>query len=345
MTTNPYDADPRTLQRLARAASDAEALGRERDPGGGPNIDAVYNSRHVLGMARRLTLPEIAVLLHASGTREQALAEARARRLDEATTLMREARREYEDAGLSAEATAIAHSFQDAAEAFLEFTCGRHEAAKARLASALASCVELRERYGYSVEVRRVHLARNAVRVMTLAGEHAASMRLAAALIDYVVGAGPWPVASIGGACAADPLTEDEQLLLLDQLLGEVALLLPRDGSGAGLLGCAPALSVEPASPFFRVRVWLTARRALVEGEIATFLRWTLLFFDGQPGRLRRAWQELAGDLSAVRATLEAAPRDRTGLLAAQGQHLSQAQFEDARVARSSGVHLRSGVA
>jgi hypothetical protein len=271
------------------------------------DLQSTYDARYAVEVARRLPLAEITALGDATDLREEGLALARAGQLDRGAELVAAARRAFTGAALSAEAVLLAEWFQEPAEAYLQFRRGDPAGAEDSLLRAVAACVRLRAGFGYRVELRRVHLARNIVRVRNFAGRPVDALELAHHLVDHiegVPGAWPWPQHTVA---EPDDLTLDVRLLLLDQVLGDVARLLsPARPDARELLGVADArgwFRAGAGRPHIdRARIWLRARSMAVRGDWDEFLRLAGLFFAEPPGRFGVAWSELTGDLATVGA-------------------------------------------
>jgi hypothetical protein len=272
-----------------------------------PNLDASYDARYAVELARRLPLVEIVDLGRATDLREEGLALARSGQIDEGAALVSEARMEVEGAKLSAEARLLAEWFQTPAEAYVEYRRGNIKAAEAALYRAIELCVPLRVEYGYRVQQRRIHLARNIVRVRNSGGRPVDSLELASQLIRCVEchsEAWPWPSTMISDP---DVLTLDVRLLLMDQILGDVARLLSiARADSRELLHVAETRGWFTAhndhEAIERARTWLSARCMAVRGDWDGFLPFAGAFFAEPPGRLAMAWYELAGDLEVIAA-------------------------------------------
>jgi hypothetical protein len=267
-----------------------------------PNIEGTYDVRYAVEMARRLPLEEITSLGHATDLREEGLTAARSGDLDLGADLVAEAKRHYESAGLSPEALLLAGWFQWPADAYIQYRRGDHLDAEASLLRGIEACVALRNEFKYRVELRRIHLARNIVRVRNHGGRPLDALELAHHLMNYIEGAAdswPWMTTAITNT---DSLELDIRLLLTDQVLADVARLLsPTRPDARELLRVADDRrwfhAGENPEPIERARVWLSARSMAVKGQWDAFLRHAGVFFAESPGRLGRAWFELTTDL------------------------------------------------
>ena len=206
---------------------------QRKDTGGaGPPdlmLDKKYSARDLMKTASRATLPEITVLLRASGIREEGLTSVRAGDITKGELLLRAARRIVSEAGLSKEALLSAESYQYPAEAYLQYKKGEYDRAEASVLQSIMLCEVLHDEFDHQVEVRRIHLARNVVRVKTRAGDYEEALRMASLLVGYVEGdQAQWPLLQRPMARAPDPLLAEERWFLMDQVLGEIALLVTR---------------------------------------------------------------------------------------------------------------------
>ena len=303
MARTPARSDPELRALLLKAIE----LQRKGAPQAGhPELtsDRKYNTEHILKIARSASLPEIKVLLRASGIREKGLAFVKAGDIATGAGWLREARRMFSEAALSREARLSADSFQYPAEAYLQYRRGEYGQAEASLLQAIILCHALRDDYQHQVEVRRIHLARNVVRVKTRAGNREEALRMASLLVGYVEGhEAQWPLRELRMTSAPDPLLVEERWALMDQVLGEIALLATwRCATSLDLLsGSAGWLFTNDnnraVSEFARVYAWLAARRALIEGDVRGFLTHGIAYFAEGRGYLSQAWRELTLDL------------------------------------------------
>jgi hypothetical protein len=269
------------------------------------NIDVTYDARLTIEMARRLSLTEITNLGHATELREQGLALARAGNLPGGSELIAASRHQFEHAELSPEALLLAEWFQMPAEAYVQYRCGDTVLAEESLMRAIEFCVRLRTDYGYRVELRRIHLTCNVVRVRDQGGRPLEALELGHHLIDYIQGvseAWPWPSIAV---VDPDALALDVRLAIMDQVLGTIGRILSTARPDAvALLGIADARGwlrgEEGHEKIERARIWLFARSSAVRGDWDSFLQYAAVFFAEPSGRLRIAWHELTGDLVTV---------------------------------------------
>jgi hypothetical protein len=261
------------------------------------NFDERSNAR---SLRKNLSLREISVVYRSAGVREKGLKAARTGDLVSAARLIGQARDLFQATMLCKEALAFLESFQLAAEAYLQYKERHYDQARASLLGAIRACHVLRDEFGYLIEARRVHLARNIVRVETLVNNPKEAMRLASCLERYLEGCPErWPFLEFPVATVLEPLSDEIRLLLMDQILGEIALLWSRRNpqcrelmiQGSELL----LRDGEMATGIFaRVHTWLAAMGASAEDDVRGFLEHALYFFSERPGYLGNAWRELS---------------------------------------------------
>lgn len=206
------------------------------------------------------------------------------------------------DAGLSRQTLLSAESYQYSAEAYLQYRMGDYDLAEASLLQSIVLCQVLHDEFDYPVEVRRIHLVRNIVRVKTRAGDEEAALRMASLLVGYLEGdQAQWPLQESSMAKEPDSLLSEERWGLMDQVLGEIALLIMRRRASSLQLVSGPAgwlfTDTGRVGEHARVHAWLVARRASLDGDAARFLTHGTAFFGEGRGQLRQAWQELTRDL------------------------------------------------
>ena len=146
---------------------------------------------------------------------------------------------------------------------------GEYDQAEASVLQAIKLCHVLRDEYEHQVEVRRIHLARNVIRVKTLAGNREEALRMASLLVEYVEGdQAQWPLRELPMTSAPDPLLAEERWALMDQVLGEIALIATRRRATShqllsGSAGWPFTGGSKAVGEFARVHAWLAARRGI----------------------------------------------------------------------------------
>ena len=128
---------------------------------------------------------------------------------------------------------------------------------------------------------------------------------MASLLVGYVEGdQAQWPFRELPMTSSPDPLLAEERWALMDQVLGEIALLATRRRATShqlvnGSAGWLFTSGSKAAGEFARVHAWLAARRASIEGDVGEFLTHGIAFFAEGRGHLSEAWRELTLDLIA----------------------------------------------
>jgi hypothetical protein len=258
-----------------------------------PNMEHRTGVHYVIDLSRRLTQPEIALLGRATEMREQALVKARGGSLADARRELAATEQFVVDQVRSEEGRLTARSFQAAAEAFLEHVEKRHEVARNLLLEALALCKRLRTEYGHRLEIRRVHLARNIVRLVWAAEGHQEAWDLGASLLEYVwVADSRWPLGEATDVDSAEreTLRLDERTFLTDQLLSEaLSTILDARKRGAKFAVRMPG-SPEQMPP--RVGQICQLCDAALGGDIAEIAGHMANYFEGGPADLPMTWQK-----------------------------------------------------
>jgi tetratricopeptide (TPR) repeat protein len=162
------------------------------------SIENRFDAQQVIAMAQRLKVREIEALGEATELREAGLRAARADDLTLGHRLIHEARVNREFVALSDEAATMFETYQRAAESYIDYREGRYDAAIAAMQMAIADANRLRVHYGYIVELRRIHLAANIIRIAVRAGNHEEAMQAGFQLVRYILGnRNAWPWATL----------------------------------------------------------------------------------------------------------------------------------------------------
>jgi tetratricopeptide (TPR) repeat protein len=181
-------------------------------------IEKELDAAVVKQMALRLGLSEIIVLQNATRAREAGLAMQRAG--GNGAPSLHAAREVLERGPLGDEAHAIGLSYQEAAEALIDFAEGRHDAAIDRLEQALEHLAVLSDRFGHNVMIRRAHMAHNILSVMR-ARHRVEAVPFAKALLCWIQRRGDWPLPR--SRCCHEPALEPvEKDIAVDQLAAEL---------------------------------------------------------------------------------------------------------------------------
>jgi hypothetical protein len=305
MTSRPSATDAVRIRGLAARTLETHNRRRHAFRPVEVDLDAQYGEACLQRMAANLPAADVACLVASSRSREQGLRLCRDGGAG-GRELLAEARGILAAARLSDEAKVVAESFQQPAEAYLHYRLGKPIAARRALIDALGCCRVMEAIYGYEVEARRVHLARNVARVERVAGDRTDALHLALRLVRYIDGeAAAWPLRSVA-TTAPPPLTIDEQRALLDQLWGEISDVLHGSEPGTADLWSDPELAefrLPDASIFRELRAWLDAMEAFRGHDAVAFLERAETFFAAGPV-VTSAWHELGDALVLMSADL-----------------------------------------
>lgn len=196
-------------------------------------IELRFDAQQVITMAQRLPVREIEALGECTDLREAGLRAARAGELVVGARLVGEARANIERVELGEEAATMFETYQLAAESYLDYRNARCGAAAQRMRGAIAHANKLRTRYGYVVELRRIHLAANLVRIEVQRGHHGAALEGGLGLLDYIAGApDAWPWRELG-INDPDRLSADARLFVVDQVLRPLNTAIAKEGLAA----------------------------------------------------------------------------------------------------------------
>jgi hypothetical protein len=298
------------LQVLLLNAISSYKQGRTKSNSVKMNFDEQFNSYLLREMAKKISLPEISTLLKATEVREYGLNLAKSGSVLDGEQSIETAHSICLQACLSREAFTISESFQSAAVAYIQYKKKLYSEACESLLFSLKSCQILKDEYAYSVEVRRIHLVRNIVRVKLFSNSLDEATRLASFMVRYIEGDHDfWPFPEQALLSSPDSLEIEVKCVLLDQFLGEIALLLNKEKAIARqLLKIIESYLFEGDfnvnSDFLRIHIWMSAMRAFVEDDIVEFLNNASIFFLEGPDCVHQAWQAITIALNQVCNTI-----------------------------------------
>lgn len=281
---------------IRTAKSYKEGLLKSSDPLKNPS--SIFSRQYLLNMSKNLLLPEISILLSAEKIREQGLKAAREDDIDNSIILISNSRSMCIQDSLSNEAIISAETFQSAAEAFIQYKKGNYHNAYELLRKSLECSQILNDQYGYNMELRKLHLTRNIIRVYSFIDCYEQSTYLAGCMIKYIEGNREyWPSSLLGTWSKHNEITLQEKWWSMDEILGEFKIILtqPQDISLQIINKMDQSLFViDDNNIFSKVHVWLAAIRAFINGDLLDFLNLADIFFiDGSP-YLTQAWKEIS---------------------------------------------------
>jgi hypothetical protein len=279
--------------------------------------------------------PREQILMSAAlAARTRGLAAARKGDLEVAEANLRTSRDIMEVPWLSAESHALLASFQEAAEAFIDFRCGRHDLARERVYRAMSADGTLLSREGYHVlELHRVQLGHNLARVDANAGEPERAARTLAGLLIYLEGereAWPFPDYTYTGKATVEDLPEEQVADLFIQLASELALLLASElalllagrGREEALALFAPVVAHAELHAPGRCRrhpaahAWFSLKRTYLERNAMGFLQGVQGVLADGPKEGSLLWYATVTDLYGECARLlEDFPAETTSLM------------------------------
>lgn len=268
---------------LLEAVYNAIEKGNQVHPDSSLDIDKRYNTAYILRISKSLNLLEISALLNLSNQREQGLSLLRKGDLSTGAALLKAAGET--DVELSEEARLLLETFQTAAEAFLHFKLTNYDQATSLLYQAIRSLEKLHDDHGHEAEVRRIHLARNLVHVLSHAGRGKEAILLNCRLFEYLTGSKPWPIPSVTTCDPLEKISQQEKVMLAGQLLAEMDYLLINPPFLRQEMSkiCIDLVQVISAHPSLQVVAYaLATQHALFLGQEQLFLECALSFFSSK---------------------------------------------------------------
>ncbi len=301
MTKEAIAIDPKlraaTLAAIAIGAANAKASARTE-----ANIEKRYNSAHMLKLAQSASLNEITITLKSAAMREKALARLRTEDFGPGAALLATARDIYKNEELGREVMQSADSFQFAAEAYLHYKRKEYRRAEVLLLHSINACEILHVEYGHDIEIRRIHLAANVVRVKRLARSPNQALKLAADLIAYLYEPDArWPLphdVSDGKVKTLDLL---EVLGLADQIVDAVSFSVTSSGAKLEDQEIDQSLVKFGRTEAFPQSIlnWLRSQKCLARGDAQEAVVHAIGFFNGNQG-LPRLTRRLRSQLEPI---------------------------------------------
>lgn len=292
----------RTGDRLSTAHRAFRAAGADEG-----RFDAAkhFSSQYLRRLSSVLPLDEITIILAAEQYREQGLALSRKGDHEAASELLLHARQMCDQSQLSRHAGLAALSFQLAAEAYVRHRQRDYAGAIRDLEGAIAAAAELETAHGHDMAFRRVHLARNILRVrasVPLDGDVVADTM---ALLLYLGGeTKSWPAILGPGAGNPAGMIEAQKIWAMDELLTNLALPTIDLARNADLLPISEGWAHAPRDLRAAIQ-WCHALANIHRGTGRRFLDHAISFFETGSGQLIHAGQHLETLLEKQGFTLD----------------------------------------
>lgn len=265
---------------LARLAMARRSFEHDRPAEMRLDIDKMFGQAYRLKLSTVLPPAEVAIMFAAEDIRHRALARARQGDLVEAAVQLRHAAALLEDGGLSDHGRIAGLAFQRAAEAYISYRRRRHEDAVHGLQDAIIMCDHLANAFGDAMEFRRIHYARNLLRISCLT---APSERVVADTVDllyYIAGdEARWPLPVGQGLGKPARLSTAQRGWAIDETI--VSLALPSVDVGAGR-GFLPRMVHRRSfdGHLLAAFEWCDAMVALRTHDQRSFARHAINFFE-----------------------------------------------------------------
>ncbi|KKC27506.1 hypothetical protein WP12_02810 [Sphingomonas sp. SRS2] len=288
---------------LGRLATARRAFERQRPSELRLDAGKMFSQAYRLKLSTVLPAAEIAIMLAAEDMRELGLARARLGDLGDAAVQLRRAAALCDDSGLSDHGRIAGLAFQRAAEAFLAYRLGRHDEAVRSLEDAIIVCDHLADVFGDAIEFRRIHFARNILRVQC---HGAPSERIVADTVDllYYIGgdASRWPLAVGQGLGKPERLSAAQRGCAVDETIINLALAKVDIGAGRGFV---PRIVHRQGfdGHLLASFEWCDAMMALGARDQRSFARHAINFFEHRNYDLVHAGQILDDAIAAQAAS------------------------------------------
>ena len=303
-----------SIQDLLPLALESYRAGAQSTPRSSTAASGVeFDQQLDVALSNRLPLDEQLLVRFVAAVRSRGLTAARNNRLIEAQQALDEGRRVLASELLSAQGKLIVETFHEAVEAYVEYKRGLIPLARARVRKALAIDCTLISQYGYDIlDLHRVQLGHNLMRLDIHQGNLAAAAELCASLISYLEGrAGEWPLPEFKIETDPAQLPAELRSAMLIQILGELALCLRNKNAAEAARVFTPLLphvesaTAFPCSQHARAHRWLQAKWACVNEEPVAFLRHVTELLREGPGQMLLLWRAAVLDLFDLCCTLD----------------------------------------
>jgi len=189
------------------------------------------------------------------------------------------------------ESMCVALQLHKGVESYVHYRNENYEDARVAMTSTIRLMNELQEKFGYHLDARRVHLARNLLRLDACSGNPLEAARAAFKLLNYTVGEDQsWPYPALQSkASACMTMNEAKQHMVFNQVAREVVLIFIHADTDlhSALLAKGETIIQNTGNDgiagsdirMTAVRQWLCAKRASLEGQPEDFWSQSATFF------------------------------------------------------------------
>ena len=271
------------------------------------SLDAAVENQIMTVMNSRLPQAALSLIDQCRSAQERGLKASRQQHKLDACRWFGLARVLCDSPELSLEGRLLCQSFQEAAEAYLDYRLGDFEKARTRLHRALTSDSILEQEFGHKLlHVHRLHLTNNLIRLEVRLRGLAGAMELAGRLLSYMHGRSETlPVPGSWSSQYVALLPPELIDAMIVQTSSEVASAL----SGLKIEAAHDALEIlwchadiESAAELGQpqARTWFLAKRAFVSGDSSTFLHMCTSLLAEGPSIAPILWHMTALDLAGL---------------------------------------------
>lgn len=238
----------------------------------------------------------------------QGLRESREGRLDAALATFRDCRTELETRELSPAGRLLAATFLESAHAYFEYKRGEFDLARARILNAMEADLELERDPDFSLlELHRIQLAQNLMRIDLRAGEPKRALVLAGQLLAYTAGlVGELPVHhSWQGERLLARAPRSPRRALIAQIANDVAQAFPYFPAAHLEEEFLANARIEdyldrPHVVHEQFRLWLLAKQAFHQEDRDRYLQLLLEFLPTGRTGIQAMWYAAVIDLLAL---------------------------------------------
>jgi hypothetical protein len=257
---------------------------------------------------KRLPLTDQLIFNWSTNIRSQGLAAARRGQFVTAEQLFAKARTPLELGKLSHEGSLLQKSFQEPAEAYLDYRRGHFDKARNRIFEALVSDAVLEDEFGYNLLfIHRLHLVKNLVRTEANSKCFNRAIELASQLLSYLKGSlDILPILGISDRERLMCQSSELVAAMFTQVTNEVALILigkKRQFANElfAIISTQMKLQTNDNSHYYsQSEAWFIVKQAFVSNNVEAFLERASQFLADRCGDTPLLWYATVIDLISL---------------------------------------------
>jgi hypothetical protein len=264
------------------------------------NLDEQYSALFMQKLTESLPSLEVKFISSLSNKREEGLSLLRKGAISEGSEILSKLRFSIQKTNTSKETFLVLDTFQSAAEAYLHYRTSEFSSAIKMTLQSIESLRILRTEFNHDLEIRKIHLTVNMIRIMVSNQNSEEALVHSCNLLKYIWlnhKICPFESNSWGNR---ENISIEEKLILSDQIINEIGILIRKKSVDSALI----VNSLEDLINEFsciteanKINLWLKTQIEFNSQNLELFINTTTSFFKDGPEYLHYSWRHLENQI------------------------------------------------